>query len=704
MSSKKGDRKPKSPPKSRKHLTVSGKAAVGGAEVSGAPGLSPGEIIGDFEIIEEVGRGGMGVVYRAHEKALRRVVALKILHPSIAQNRSASKRFRREAVLAANLSHPNIVPVFSVDENDPPEYFTMEFVQGKSLKEKVEAEGYLNPTEAIRIATQACEALQYAHSRNIIHRDIKPHNLLLQNHVERVRITDFGIAQDITGNLAEVTQTHGIVSGTLAFMSPEQNLGRKLDTRTDIYSLGATVFYTLTGRPPYEARNSAELTLAFGGQPPPPPSHFNPEVPPALDRVILRMISVDMEHRPATATVAAADLADSLRYSAVEKQEENPSTFVKSRHVRFAMMLIVIGVGLLAIIFAILPGSKDTIPPKHTLVNWRLAPLVNTPANETSPIWSPDGAKLAFISDGSGRPQLHIVDTDGTNSWQVTEDPQGASGPVWSPDSRYLLYGQAEPIGKPRDLIKIKLTPDRKAVEDTWNLTNGKGPFATQHARFSPDGLWIAAGWSMDGWPRLRVLRDRDSAATPADWKPIGKQEGMSNHPAWSTDGKWIAYSSNANYNTPSEFRAVAQDGLNDKQLLSQSYTKQHNWTFAWSPGGDRLLLSDSYSGGGLRLTTPGGLDPVWLIRTPAGISHQAYSDISSPDKRSLVYSRKTDGKWDIWLVNWDGKNKRPVAATPGDDHYARFVRDGRICFQTDWKGNWDIYVAIPEDPAGGSQ
>ena len=283
---------------------------VGGASPEGPPqgALAPGRRLGDFEIVEEIGRGGMGVVYKAYERTLRRTVALKVLHPEIAADPSLAKRFRREAILAANLSHPNIVPVFQIEEGEQPRYFTMEFVQGRSLKDKIHVQGGLEPAEAVRIALAACDALEHAHQHNIIHRDIKPGNILLQDPGGRVRITDFGIAQDVTGRLAEVTTTEGTSSGTPAFMSPEQNLGRELDARTDIFSLGMTLYYMLTGRLAYQVRNRAELAVAFTSQTPDPPSRFAPGIQPRLDQIVMKMIAVDPARRYATCEAVALDL------------------------------------------------------------------------------------------------------------------------------------------------------------------------------------------------------------------------------------------------------------------------------------------------------------------------------------------------------------------------------------------------------------
>jgi len=269
--------------------------------------LSKGDRVGDFEILGEIGQGGMGTVYKAHEVSLKRMVALKVLNPSIYSNPSLAKRFRREAILAANLSHPNIVPVFHIEDSEAPRYFTMELVQGKSLEDKIKKEGFLPPDQAVRIALQACEALQYAHEHNIVHRDIKPSNILLQNHTERVRITDFGIAQDITGKLAHVTEAGLSSPGTPGFESPEQNLGKELDERTDIFSLGMTLYYMLTGRLAYEGENRPQLALAFREQTPSLPCRFNPEISSRIDQIVMKMIAVDPEKRyPSAAAVALA--------------------------------------------------------------------------------------------------------------------------------------------------------------------------------------------------------------------------------------------------------------------------------------------------------------------------------------------------------------------------------------------------------------
>ena len=384
--------------------TISGMGASGASD-TGPDAVEPAakRVIDDFEILEEVGRGGMGVVYRAFERSLKRVVALKVLLPEIVGNASAAKRFRREAVLAANISHPNIVPVFQVDPRELPAYFTMEFVPGRSLKDKVESEGYLPPDEAVRIALQAAEALECAHQQHIIHRDIKPSNILLQNHVERVRVTDFGIARDMTGQLAQATMTEGTSAGTPAFMSPEQNLGNELDVRTDVFSLGMTLYYMLTGRVAYKAKNRQKLAVAFREQTPQPPSRLNPDVNSALDQLVMKMIAVDRGQRHADCREVQRALGALESVPALRRHWSlRGAGRVAFRRVVGAAVLVAGGLALLALAWPTLRGTSARP------VSLRVEREVSLPGIVTT--WP---SAIVGEWDGDGEPDLFAYsDTD----------------------------------------------------------------------------------------------------------------------------------------------------------------------------------------------------------------------------------------------------------------------------------------------------
>ena len=261
-----------------------------------------------FRILRELGRGGMCIVYEALDLRLDRTVALKALRPSLARVPSVAKRFLRESMLVAALGHPNIVPVFSQGTaEDGTPYFTMQLVTGANIGDVVARRGPLEATRACRLAADALKALQYAHEHNIIHRDVTPRNILLSDDETGVRLVDFGVAQDTSGRWFQTTQNQATL-GTVAFMSPEQNLGDDLDARTDIFSMGLVLYLMLTGRLAYQAENRAQLALAYKLQTPPPPSQFNAGATAELDGVVMRMIAPDRNERYRSCEAACLDL------------------------------------------------------------------------------------------------------------------------------------------------------------------------------------------------------------------------------------------------------------------------------------------------------------------------------------------------------------------------------------------------------------
>ena len=270
---------------------------------------APGDVVDDFEIIEEIGRGGMCIVYKAYQRGLKREVALKALRPSLGRIPALARRFRQESILAGNLSHPSIVPIFAhgVDWAGRP-YFMMELVTGMTVGDRVACDGPVTSKVALGVAIAACDALATAHAAGIIHRDVTPRNIILQGD-GRVRLVDFGIARDTTGNLAAVTRTTAGSSGTLRFMSPEQNLAHRLDARTDIFSLGMTLYYMVTGSTAYRASNRAELALAFQMQTPRAMSTSRSGTGGRLGRIVMKMIAADPADRYQNCDELAADLA-----------------------------------------------------------------------------------------------------------------------------------------------------------------------------------------------------------------------------------------------------------------------------------------------------------------------------------------------------------------------------------------------------------
>ncbi|WP_299461406.1 serine/threonine-protein kinase, partial [uncultured Gimesia sp.] len=260
--------------------------------------------LGEYQIQEVIGQGGMGIVFRALDPKLNRIVAIKVMSPLLAVNPNARKRFLREAQAAAAVSHPHIVTIHAVDEDKLP-YLVMEYVVGQSLQEKLDKVGSLGVTEILRIGNQVAEGLAAAHKQGLIHRDIKPANILLENGVERVKITDFGLARAVDD--VTITKT-GEVSGTPQYMSPEQATGDRVDQRSDLFSLGAVLYAMCTGRSPFRASNLVAVVRRVCDDTPRPIQDVNEEIPDWL----IEIIDCLLEKRPADRFQTASEVAELL--------------------------------------------------------------------------------------------------------------------------------------------------------------------------------------------------------------------------------------------------------------------------------------------------------------------------------------------------------------------------------------------------------
>jgi serine/threonine-protein kinase len=258
-----------------------------------------GEALGDAYTIEgEVGRGGMGVVYRARDERLQRRVAIKVLPPELAFQKDIRERFTREAQTAAKLSHPHIVPIHTVGEGQGLVYFVMGYVDGESVAARIRRRGKLPIDEARRIMSEAADALSAAHALSIIHRDIKPDNILLEGSRGRVMVTDFGIAKALSSTSGATLTGAGVAIGTPAFMSPEQAAGeREIDGRSDVYSLGVVSYQMLTGELPFTAPTVAGILMKQITEPAPDLRRHRPDVPEDLALAVSRCLEKDPENR-----------------------------------------------------------------------------------------------------------------------------------------------------------------------------------------------------------------------------------------------------------------------------------------------------------------------------------------------------------------------------------------------------------------------
>src|SRR6478752_3561256 len=278
---------------------------------------------GRYRLERKLGSGGMADVWLAEDQELGRKVAIKMLHERYANDVQFVERFRREATHAAGLSHPNVVAIHDRGEAEGSYFIVMEYVEGRTLKELIVTRGMCPVPVAISYTRQVLAALRYAHRNGIVHRDIKPHNVLVDNE-GRVKVADFGIARAGTSQMTEA----GSIIGTAQYLSPEQARGAPVDESSDLYSLGIVLYEMLTGKVPFTGETPVEIAMKHLSQVPEPPSELRQNVPHELDAVVMRALAKDPEQRYSSAEEMDADTARVARGVAVSRETEDAMTQV----------------------------------------------------------------------------------------------------------------------------------------------------------------------------------------------------------------------------------------------------------------------------------------------------------------------------------------------------------------------------------------
>ena len=339
---------------------------------------------GRYAVERVLGRGGMATVMLAEDVQLGRRVAIKRLSEALTGDAIFRERFLREARMAAQLSHPNIVAVFDVGEEDGVPYIVMECVEGETLADLMSRAGPLDSDRAVDLVLQACAGLEHAHAAGLVHRDVKPQNLLVRGD-DTLKIADFGIARPLDATQLTLA---GTVLGTAAYLAPEQALGEPVTAAADIYSLGAVTYELLAGRPPYTFESLEELTVKQREAPPPPIAGCSPQ----LQDIVFRCLAADPDKRPTSAAAVAHELAQASPEPAtepVQAPEETAATQVlgrPSRAIRVsrsqAAVAGVLGIAALAagLAFGLTRGGDDPAPPPAQPVRADVLPRGETPA------------------------------------------------------------------------------------------------------------------------------------------------------------------------------------------------------------------------------------------------------------------------------------------------------------------------------------
>jgi serine/threonine-protein kinase len=486
--------------------------------------IPAGTMIDDrYRVVDRIGSGGMADVYCAEDTQLGRSVALKLLYRRFAEDEEFVERFRREASAAAGLQHPNVVQVYDRGAWDGTYYIAMEFLDGRSLKQLVRERGPLEPDEAIDLVTQVLKAARFAHRRGVIHRDIKPHNVIVDAE-GRAKVTDFGIAR---AGASDMTETGSII-GTAQYLSPEQAQGHPVDARSDLYSIGVLLYELLTARVPFEAESAVTIALQHVQQAPPPPSHLNPGVSHELEDVALRALAKDPAQRfqdadefvaaleavrDGTATEATRALpatgvypavVDDGAYPAEPYQEEDPLAREGRKFWLWALValaLAAVGIGA----YLLLAPTKQAVPD-----------VVGLRSDAASATLRNEGFKVDQQLVASERREDTVISSDPQPGTQATEGStitivvSSGPGETEIPEVRGKPREQAE-----RLLERAGLRVDaRREFDDTIARNRAIG---TQPAEFSTVEkgsrvvLLISRGTERVEVPDVREL-DREEA------------------------------------------------------------------------------------------------------------------------------------------------------------------------------------------------
>ncbi len=374
-----------------------------------------GQEVGHYRILEQIGAGGMGVVYRAEDTRLHRQVALKFISPHRPLDEAAIERFRREASAASALNHPNICTIYAIDEHEGAPFLAMEILEGSSLQEMLAA-GPLPFPRVAEVAAEVADALEAAHAQGIVHRDLKPANIFVTRR-GHAKILDFGLAKLATAEAATVTAgvtrtavparltNAGSAVGTIGYMSPEQARGEELDARTDLFSFGAMLYEMLTGRQPFAGSTSAVVFDAILNKEPASPVRLNPDVPPALEAIVNKLLEKDRSLRYQTASDLSADLRRLKRQS--DSSKAVTAVLTPPRRTWRVPAIVGSAVLMLVVIMAVVYAS-GRFARRRPWTQAELKPEQVTANPSENPVYtasvSPDG-KYVVYSDKDG---LHL--------------------------------------------------------------------------------------------------------------------------------------------------------------------------------------------------------------------------------------------------------------------------------------------------------
>ena len=701
-----------------------------------------GETLGHYRVLEKLGGGGMGVVYKAEDTTLERYVALKFLPEEAVADSRLRERFLREARAAAALNHPNICTIHEVGEHEGRPFIAMELLQGKTLEQRIDAKPIKNQ-QLLEWALQIADALELAHTEGVIHRDIKPSNIFITDR-DQARILDFGLAKlaprkrragplasseppTATGDELRLTQP-GMTVGTVAYMSPEQVRGEELDARSDLFSFGVVLYEMATGREAFTGNTSGVIFDAILNRAPTAPVRLNPDIPPHLEEIINKALEKDRDLRYQSAAELRADLKRVKRDS-----DSHPTDFHRAQAGsaattaglpsllerraqpllrRHRWWILASGTVLAVAVLLVVASLRRPGSPAIRLGGGRLTLLFSSQGQAFDPALSPDGTMIAYVAEEDSRLDLVVSRAAGGGHVRLTEDEAREEGPKFSPDGEQIAFTRSRPDAA---LPEICLVPSlggevvpivAGALDATW----------------SPDGARLAFVLVRPGEPSTLAT----AAADGTDLRPLLTGDGIYpflRNPAWSPDGKQIAVQRSAG-GVASEIWLVPAAG-GPPRRVSNDPAEVFSHGPVFTPDGRGIVHSSNRAGAtNLWVMPVDGSPPVQLTSGPGPdespsvarggsvafvnprsrlalvvhnlttratrelLTHSSFiwAPAFSPDGREIAFSRaEVDGSWHIWMVPVAGGRARRLTSGAQGEIYPRFSPDGASVLYSTW-------------------
>ncbi len=602
--------------------------------------LAPGTRLGPYEIVELLGAGGMGEVYRAHDSKLARDVALKILAPRFAANSDWVARFEREGRFLASLNHPHIGAIYGFESAGNVPFLVLELVQGDTLADRVSRRP-LPLSEALPIAQQIADALEAAHRAGIIHRDLKPMNVKITPDGV-VKVLDFGVAKVLSpeesgpefSNTSAMTVDGtliGEILGTAAYMSPEQARGQPVDKRADIWAFGCVLFEMLTGTSPF-AHGTVTDTIAAVVGAEPEWKRLPADTPQTIRRLLTRCLQKDARRR----LHDIADVRIELDDTAVAPGELDRAPTVRRR---FPLALTALLLAITATLLFLIARYRFGMLSAEPASDFRVTRLTDLPGLEESPAISPDGKSVAFTAGVSGKRQVFVQLIAGGAPLQVTRDTADHECPRWSPDSSSILYfSPAVPGAVQGSIWDIPALGGMAA-----RVVNSVGCADVSQR----DGRLALFRLTKAGVQLVTAPLDVSTFEVVAEFRPVSYHL----YPRWSPDARWIAFQRGDSIRF--DIFVAPANGGNPRQLTNDNNQMSG---FAWLPNSAGIIYSSSRGGTMPYLPTLG----LWQVTLRDGSVRRVTSGEASylsPDisKSGEILVSRMKLQTDIWRFPVDG-------------------------------------------------